>query len=859
MTTRQYLRFDPQTGAFYLLDTISGVAAKTLPVPAASFPADITNASVAASGDGHVIYGMGSSTGTFTFLYDVESRTVRPGGVVLASGTLGPRTVSLNGTGTTKLVGWVMVDQQGTFINNIPYSDNEFSVGTTVFDDKRFRVYAHIPRQKNDAPILQVLAGDNLQVLDRLYLTENTTGRSIMNKDFSVMYATSDSGVLVLPIGSLDASPRLASSEEDLVFRAGFCDGGTISRQFTLSDPNGAKTPFKITSPNAGVSVSPSSGTTPAVITVTATPSSFSNTGTLAVNLNITSTTSVNVPPTVRVLISRPTPDQKGTVLNIPGTLSDLVVDPSRDRYYVLRQDTNSVLVFDAGNNTKIATLRTYNVPSRMAMTMDRKRLLVGHNESQTVAVFDLDTLRAEPYISSEAGNGDVVTSLAVTNRDIWATAIDYQGNGHLIRMNLDTRTAVQPGNLGNWENKVNADAVSAVTDDGTRAFFLAADGSTYQYDANVDTFTISRTDKIFTTVKGSYAASNSLYAAANVFLNTSLVPGTQVDLAGASSSGIAFLNGNALITFAANSQNRGTIELVNPLTGEVRNPTSLVEAPIAATPTGEGSTSVFVRALALQSNRNQALILSVSGLIALPLNFDQPVATPLISRVVSAADGVSAPASGGLITLYGTNFTGANLAATQFPLSGTLGDVCITANGQPIPLLYVSSTQVNGQMPYEATGSVTMILRNRSAASDTFNVAVNPVSPAVFLSGQAGGITNLPTVFRGADNLLVTPANPVRRGDVLVIYLTGLGSTSPGIGTGAPAPFSPPVSVSLTPTVRLGNFQLPLFYAGATPGTAGVYQINANVPPGVPIGLSIPLVIQQGTATFSTNVRVVE
>ena len=46
---------------------------------------------------------------------------------------------------------------------------------------------------------------------------------------------------------------------------------------------------------------------------------------------------------------------------------------PARNRYYVLRQDKNQVLVFDGTSNQQIAMLRTGNTPTSMAMTFDNQ------------------------------------------------------------------------------------------------------------------------------------------------------------------------------------------------------------------------------------------------------------------------------------------------------------------------------------------------------------------------------------------------------------------------------------------------------------------------------------------------------
>jgi uncharacterized protein (TIGR03437 family) len=95
---------------------------------------------------------------------------------------------------------------------------------------------------------------------------------------------------------------------------------------------------------------------------------------------------------------------------------------------------------------------------------------------------------------------------------------------------------------------------------------------------------------------------------------------------------------------------------------------------------------------------------------------------------------------------------------------------------------------------------------------------------------------------------------------DTLVIYLTGLGATTPAVDAGLPAPSSPLASASITPAVTLGGTALRVDYAGLVPGYAGLYQINATVPFGVPQGMSVPLIVDQGSGSATTlNVRVVK
>ena len=99
---------------------------------------------------------------------------------------------------------------------------------------------------------------------------------------------------------------------------------------------------------------------------------------------------------------------------------------------------------------------------------------------------------------------------------------------------------------------------------------------------------------------------------------------------------------------------------------------------------------------------------------------------------------------------------------------------------------------------------------------------------------------------------------HPVRRGDVLVIYLTGLGATAPAVIEGEAAPSSPLAVAVERPSVTLGGRSLPVEYAGLTPGLAGVYQINVRVTDDVPAGLNVPLRIEQSGGATAVELRVV-
>lgn len=656
-----------------------------------------------------------------------------------------------------------------------------------------------------------------------------------------------------------------------------------------MTDPGGGSTPFSVSSATSGVRVSPSTGVTPSTVTVSVDPSAFQGqNGTVAALLTLASSKAVNVPAQVRVLINSKSPDQRGTVVDVPGNLVDLLADPARNRFYVIRQDKNQILVFDASNYTQVGALRTGNLPSSMAITFDRRYLLVGHSGAQIVGVYDLETLRQTDPIRLPTGN--IALSVACSANAILAATQYFDGTHHIARLDLNSRTGYQPASLGVFNNLTDANVALVASPNGSSIMAVEGDGSVLLYDAVQDTFTVSRKD--FTALSGAYAASIfNQYVAGNNILNSSLVPVKQLESASGASSGFVFVDQQGFRTtvpVAASTTSPTTTPPVTPTTPATPPPTT---TPV---PTGPSSAagiiqrldlnntdsnitratrmaeaslvgtsgidiSPFSRTLAALYNRSALVNLTVSGFTVLAWDYDASVAPPHLDKVVNAADFGPGLAPGGLISIFGQQLSPVNLATKELPVPTALGDSCLTINGLPVPMLFVSPNQINAQLPFEAIGKVTMILRTPGGVSDNFNLIVLPGSPGIFRSGVVGEETNVATVLRSTNGELVTGSNPIHKGDTVIIYLTGLGQTSPAATTGFPGPSSPLAAALNVPQVTLGGIALPLYYSGLTPGQVGIYQINAKIPSSVPLGLTIPLKITQGSSNTSIDVRVVE
>lgn len=882
-TASEFILFDPITGNTRALGSFSTLTTKSLPQPVANFPSNIVGASMAVSGDGLWIFGSaavgsgssgGSGSQSLEFTYNVTTRSINS--VLWTwSPPPGPRAVSSNYDGSVHMSGWAMFDRQLlNGLSQFPGASGVFNIGTHVFDTARGRLYAQFStatpnsssQQAAAPPVLQVLDADNLAVLDQFNLPENFAGKSIINSDSSMLFGISDSGILMIPIGNLDSMPRVAATREDVVFRGNFCDRRVTSQEVTILDPGGGNTDFTLSVSTPGVSVSPSSGVTPATVRINVDPNAFQNSkGTVTALINIATARGVNIPKPVRVLINNREPDQRGTAVNVPGKLVDLLADPVRDRFYVLRQDTNQVYVYDGGTQTRIAVLKTANTPTQLAITFDRRYLMVGHDNAQLIKVFDLDTL--EESLPIYMPGGHYPRSIAASAKAILVASRVAGPENKISRVDFASRTATPLPSLGIFENKIDASTILVASPNGSTILGAQSDGTVYLYDANVDTFTISRKD--FPSLSGAYAASNfNQFVVGNSLLNASLVQTAQFETGTGKSSGFAFLDQGGFRTTAPDSSSPGVIARVTNQSGQLSRATRLVEAPILpqAAQSGQAQSGasqswvqVFTRSIQPLYSRNALIALTTSGFTALPWSFDASVAAPRIERVVNAADNTAAVAPGSLVSIFGANLSPINQATQLTPLPTALGESCLTVNGLPLPVVFVSPGQINGQIPFQVDGNVSLILRTPGGVSDTFNLTILPTAPGVFRNGVAGTRNDLPAVFRAANGLLVTDTNPIHRGDTITIYLTGLGRTSPAVDAGVPAPGDPLASVIVPPAVTLGGVALPVEFAGLTPGSIGVYQINARVPSDVPPGLDQPLTISQGSGASAIGVRVVD
>src|SRR5438876_9784932 len=146
---------------------------------------------------------------------------------------------------------------------------------------------------------------------------------------------------------------------------------------------------------------------------------------------------------------------------------------------------------------------------------------------------------------------------------------------------------------------------------------------------------------------------------------------------------------------------------------------------------------------------------------------------------IVNSANNSSASLAPNVIaTIYGSNLadsTGAvsleDVAADELP--NTFAGVRLTVGGVPAPLYYVSPTQINFVIPSRLLpGVADLILFREGVATPKVRINLLDAAPALYL--VAGG----KLAAQHADGSLISAEAPARRGEIIVVYGTGLGRT---------------------------------------------------------------------------------
>jgi uncharacterized protein (TIGR03437 family) len=208
-----------------------------------------------------------------------------------------------------------------------------------------------------------------------------------------------------------------------------------------------------------------------------------------------------------------------------------------------------------------------------------------------------------------------------------------------------------------------------------------------------------------------------------------------------------------------------------------------------------------------------------------------------------------AALAPGTIVAIYGQNLAAAAAQPTTIPLPTTFNGTSVIVGGMEAPLYYVSPTQVNAQIPFELQpgSQYDVIVSANGALTNTQPIQLSSATPGL------AAFSNGTLIAQHTDGSLVSQTSPAMAGEYLVAYLAGLGDTTVAVASGAASPSSPLATPSATLTLTVDGTQYPILFAGLTPGLVGLYQMNFQVPPGLPAGNITIVVSQSGQPSNQT------
>jgi uncharacterized protein (TIGR03437 family) len=217
------------------------------------------------------------------------------------------------------------------------------------------------------------------------------------------------------------------------------------------------------------------------------------------------------------------------------------------------------------------------------------------------------------------------------------------------------------------------------------------------------------------------------------------------------------------------------------------------------------------------------------------------------IGGVANAASFATAFAPGMQMSVFGTGLASGVFEASRVPLPLSAVGVSATVNGVTAPLYFVSSSQLNIQIPYETSAGPAVVGVNNNGRTASFLFPVGPVAPGIFAT--------LDEARR------LVPSGSGKPGDVLSMYITGDGDLTPSTATGAAPAAGTAVSRLPKPrlpvTVTVGGVKAEVAFVGVPFGLVGVTQINFTIPADAAPGVQAVVVNVGGVDSAAVNLEI--
>jgi uncharacterized protein (TIGR03437 family) len=193
---------------------------------------------------------------------------------------------------------------------------------------------------------------------------------------------------------------------------------------------------------------------------------------------------------------------------------------------------------------------------------------------------------------------------------------------------------------------------------------------------------------------------------------------------------------------------------------------------------------------------------------------------------------GTEAVAPGSAVWMDGSAFTSSG------------GAVSVLVNGIKAPVFVSSDSYVRTQIPWEAPVNerISFVVENGTQPFESVKTENSAAIAPVMLLGsyeQQTSAYGFLALFHQNFSGLVNDSHPAADGEILHLYMTGLGPVSPAVATGEKATNKPlsrivnPIGCSATYFTTGLSLDVPVEFAGLAPALTGLYQVDIKAPTG--------------------------
>jgi uncharacterized protein (TIGR03437 family) len=239
------------------------------------------------------------------------------------------------------------------------------------------------------------------------------------------------------------------------------------------------------------------------------------------------------------------------------------------------------------------------------------------------------------------------------------------------------------------------------------------------------------------------------------------------------------------------------------------------------------------------------------------------PVLPEIWGMAANAASYQRGIVSNSIITIFGTTLSTVTDTWDNFIVNGQLptsvDGVTVMVGGQPAYPSFISPTQINVVAPNLPPGPVQVTVTNPVGASQAVMNEVQAAVPGFFQWPGGYAVATRQDFSLAVKNGTFpgTTTVPAKPGDVIILWGTGFGATSPLAPVGAVVPSDTVYNTADPVTVTIGTTSATVYGAALAPGYSGLFQVAIQIPAGLADGDYTVLATVAGVQSPSTSITV--